>query len=91
MNDRIRSHFDEIEARLIECPVILTYQIIRRDISPDDGKEPFQAVLAKRGPGRTRLGGCPRMPFSPKSSSCPKKLSSNLGVSNLFEVKTVYT
>jgi hypothetical protein len=38
MNERIRSHFDEIETRLIECPVILSYQITRRDISPDDGK-----------------------------------------------------
>ena len=35
MNERIRSHFDEIEARLIACPVILSYQIIRRDISPE--------------------------------------------------------
>jgi len=33
MNERVRSHFDGIEARLIECPVILSYEIIRRDIS----------------------------------------------------------
>jgi hypothetical protein len=30
MNERIRIHFDEIEARLIECPAILSYLIIRR-------------------------------------------------------------
>jgi len=34
MNERIRSHFDEIEVRLIESSVILAYQITRRDISP---------------------------------------------------------
>jgi hypothetical protein len=32
MNEKVRSHFDEIEARLIECPVILSYEITRRDI-----------------------------------------------------------
>jgi len=35
MNERVRNHFDEIEARLIECPVILSYEITRRDIYPD--------------------------------------------------------
>lgn len=35
MNDRIRSYFDEIEVRLFECPVVLAYQITRRDISPN--------------------------------------------------------
>jgi len=33
MNERVRRHFDEIEARLIECPVILAYQIIRKGTS----------------------------------------------------------
>ncbi len=45
MNERVRRHFDEIEARLIECPVILAYQIIRRDISPDDGKLRIRSAL----------------------------------------------
>jgi hypothetical protein len=49
MNERIRSHFDEIEARLIECPVILAYQIIRRDISPDDGKLRIRSALTGGG------------------------------------------
>ena len=45
MNERVRRHFDEIEARLIEWPVILSYQITRRDISPDDGKLRIKAAL----------------------------------------------
>lgn len=49
MNERVRRHFDEIEARLIECPAILAYQIVRRDISPDDGKLRIRATLAGGG------------------------------------------
>jgi hypothetical protein len=45
MNERVRIHFDEIEARLIECPAILSYRIIRRDISPDDGKLRIRSTL----------------------------------------------
>lgn len=36
MNDRIRSYFDEIEARLIECPAILDYQITRKESLSND-------------------------------------------------------
>lgn len=49
MNERIRLHFDEIEARLIECPAIISYQIIRRDISPDDGKLRIRSALIGGG------------------------------------------
>lgn len=49
MNERVRRHFDEIEARLIECPAILSYQIIRRDISPDGGKLRVRTVLTGGG------------------------------------------
>jgi hypothetical protein len=49
MNERVRSHFDEIEARLIECPVILSYQITRREISPDDGKLRIRSALTGGG------------------------------------------
>jgi hypothetical protein len=49
MNERIRSHFDEIEARLIECPVIRAYQITRKDISPDDGKLRIKSALTGGG------------------------------------------
>jgi len=49
MNERVRNHFDEIEARLIECPVILSYEITRRDISPDDGKLRIKSALTGGG------------------------------------------
>ena len=49
MNERVRRHFDEIEVRLIECPLILSYQIIRRDISPDDGKLRIRSALSGGG------------------------------------------
>jgi len=49
MNERVRRHFDEIEARLVECPVILAYQIIRRDISPDGGKLRIRSSLTGGG------------------------------------------
>ena len=49
MNERVRSHFDEIEARLIECPAILSYEITRRDVSPDDGKLRIKSVLTGGG------------------------------------------
>lgn len=45
MNERVGSHFDQIEARLIECPAVLSYQIIRRQISLDDGKLRIRATL----------------------------------------------
>ena len=49
MNERVRRHFDEIEARLIECPAILSYKVIRRDISPDGGKTEDQDRSNRRG------------------------------------------
>jgi hypothetical protein len=49
MNKRIHSYFDEIEIRLIECHIILTYQITRMDISPDDGKLRFKSNLIGGG------------------------------------------
>jgi len=49
MNEGVRRYFDEIEARLIACPAILSYQIIRRDISPDDGKLRIRTALTGGG------------------------------------------
>ena len=46
MYERIHRYFDEMEARLIECPAILTYQITHRDISPDDGKLRIKSTLS---------------------------------------------
>ena len=49
MNERIHRHFNEIEARLIESPVIVFYKIIRKDISPDDGKLRIRSDLSGGG------------------------------------------
>jgi hypothetical protein len=49
MNEGIRRHFDEIEARLIACPVISAYQIIRKEISLDDGKLRIRSDLTEGG------------------------------------------
>lgn len=49
MNENIRRHFHEIEARLIECPVIHAYQIIRKEISLDDGKLRIRSSLIGGG------------------------------------------
>ena len=49
MNERVRAHFDEIEARFIESPAILSYHIIRRDISFDDGKLRIRSALIGGG------------------------------------------
>ena len=49
MNTRIRRHFDEIEVRLIESSAILSYEIIREEISLDDGKLRLRAKLVDGG------------------------------------------
>jgi len=38
MNLFIQQHFDTIEVRLIESPVITSYRILSREIGPSDGK-----------------------------------------------------
>ena len=49
MNGHIRRHFDLIEARLIESPAVLSFQIIRREISLNDGKLLVKATLSDGG------------------------------------------
>ena len=49
MNGRISRHFDLIEARLIESPAVLSFQIIRREISLNDGKLRVKANLSDGG------------------------------------------
>lgn len=49
MNERIRSHFDEIEVRIIESSAIVSYQVMRRDISPSDGKLRIRSTLTDGG------------------------------------------
>jgi hypothetical protein len=38
MNPVIERHFDEVELRLIESPVVQVYRIVRREVAPADGK-----------------------------------------------------
>ena len=49
MNLFIRQHFDTIEVRLIESPVITSYRILRREIGPSDGKIRIKAMLGNGG------------------------------------------
>ena len=49
MNKRVLKFFNEIEARLIECSVIPAFQIIRKDISKNDGKIRIKTSLMDGG------------------------------------------
>ena len=49
MNSVIRQYFDTVEARLIESPVIVSYQILRKEIAPSDGKFRIKATLTDGG------------------------------------------
>lgn len=49
MNLFIRQHFDTIEVRLIESPVIISYRILRQEIGPSDGKIRIKAMLGNGG------------------------------------------
>lgn len=46
MNAAIARYFDEIEACLIASPAIASYQILRREIAPSDGKLRIKAKLS---------------------------------------------
>ncbi len=49
MNPIIANYFDEIEMRLIESPVVASYQQVRREITPTDGKLRIRATLVDGG------------------------------------------
>jgi hypothetical protein len=49
MNPVISQHFDAVEARLIESPVVTSYRVSRREIAPSDGKLRLKAVLRDGG------------------------------------------
>jgi hypothetical protein len=49
MNPIIADYFDEIEMRLIESPVIASYEQVRREITPTDGKLRIRATLIDGG------------------------------------------
>ena len=44
MNTLIAQHFDEIEAKLIACPAIISYRVLRREVSSADGKLRIKAT-----------------------------------------------
>ncbi len=45
MNSHITAYFDEIEARFISSPMVITYQILRRDVTDTDGLIRLKANL----------------------------------------------
>ena len=49
MNPIIREHFDIFEAKLIESPVIVSYQMLRQEIAASDGKLRIKAELSDGG------------------------------------------
>jgi len=49
MNPIIASYFGEIEMRLIANPVVASYQQVRREITPTDGKLRIRATLVDGG------------------------------------------
>jgi hypothetical protein len=49
MNRLIHDYFDAIEARLIASPIVATFDVIRREITPTDGKIRIRATLTDGG------------------------------------------
>ncbi|GIL14831.1 MAG: hypothetical protein BroJett039_00040 [Chloroflexota bacterium] len=51
MNLLITSYFDEIEARFIASPVVISYQILRREVTDTDGIVRLKADLSDSSQG----------------------------------------
>ena len=49
MNPIIRQRFEAAEARLIQSPVVASYQILRREIATSDGKLRVKVALTDGG------------------------------------------
>lgn len=49
MNRIIEQYFDRFELRLIQSPVVVSYEIRRREIAPGDGKLRIKANLTDGG------------------------------------------
>ena len=49
MNPIIRQRFEAAEARLIQSPVVASYQILRREITTSDGKLRVKVALTDGG------------------------------------------
>ena len=50
MNPLLEDYLDAVEARLIESPAVRSYTVIRREVSPVDGKLRVKAVLEDDSP-----------------------------------------
>jgi hypothetical protein len=49
MNPTIRQYFDAAEGRLITSPVVISYQVVRREIAASDGKLRIKLQLQDGG------------------------------------------
>ncbi len=49
MNPIISQHFDTVEARLIQSPVIVSYQMLKREVATSDGKLRVKIILNDGG------------------------------------------
>ncbi|WP_069471008.1 toxin-antitoxin system TumE family protein [Candidatus Marithrix sp. Canyon 246] len=49
MNLIITQHFDAVEVRIIQSPIIVSYEVVRREISPVDGKLRIKMALTDGG------------------------------------------
>ncbi|GAX61188.1 hypothetical protein SCALIN_C18_0007 [Candidatus Scalindua japonica] len=49
MNPIIRQHFDTVETCLIESPVIISYEVLRREVASSDGKLRINVFLCDGG------------------------------------------
>lgn len=49
MNRLIHTHFNATEARLIASPIVAAFDVIRREVTPTDGKMRIRATLTDGG------------------------------------------
>jgi len=49
MNQSIKQHFNAIEVRLIQSPVVVSYKILRQEIAAFDGKLRIKVTLSDGG------------------------------------------
>ena len=46
MNRVIEQHFDQVEIRLIASPIIMSYQVLRREITPGEGLTTIPTIFS---------------------------------------------
>lgn len=49
MNALVAKYFDEIETRLISSPAVVSCRVLRREVTPSDGKLRAKATLSNGG------------------------------------------